>query len=243
LGHPDQKHPCQQIVRWQGENGILADKHQLPEPWSGRLESAPLLFVSSNPSISKNEVYPTREWSDAQLVEFFQDRFGRWVEGGSRFLQKDGSYGRPTRFNQTVKKYAEAILAREVIPGEDYALTEVVHCKTPNEYGVGSAKKRCAELYLRPLLQLSAAKCVVVLGSPAARVFDDELKIERKNELVRGPVDVGARMRIIVYLPHTNFFGPRGPAILGDDCLHRIRSWLNTDVAGAGMNGTSLAGE
>lgn len=52
-------HPCATIVlnQWQGvpPSERLArwrEAHQLPEPWDGHLENAPILFVSSNPSIS-----------------------------------------------------------------------------------------------------------------------------------------------------------------------------------------------
>lgn len=52
-------HPCSAIVldQWKGlsaEERIARWRaaHQLPEPWDGHLETAPILFLSSNPSIS-----------------------------------------------------------------------------------------------------------------------------------------------------------------------------------------------
>ncbi|MGH2779932.1 MAG: hypothetical protein ACRDLA_00665 [Thermoleophilaceae bacterium] len=52
-------HPCATIVlnQWDGVSreerlGRWRQAHQLPEPWDGHLETAPILFVSSNPSIS-----------------------------------------------------------------------------------------------------------------------------------------------------------------------------------------------
>ncbi len=41
-------HPCRSVVIWQG-----LDRHverYVPEPWVGHLGSAPILFISSNPS-------------------------------------------------------------------------------------------------------------------------------------------------------------------------------------------------
>jgi len=50
-------HPCAAIVlnQWDGVSreerlGRWREAHQLPEPWDGHLETAPILFVSSNPS-------------------------------------------------------------------------------------------------------------------------------------------------------------------------------------------------
>lgn len=38
--------PTERIATWRA-------RHQLPEPWRGRINVAPILFVSSNPSISR----------------------------------------------------------------------------------------------------------------------------------------------------------------------------------------------
>lgn len=58
-------HPCATIVlnQWVGisrEERLARwhEAHQLPEPWDGHLETAPILFVSSNPSISGNVQSP-----------------------------------------------------------------------------------------------------------------------------------------------------------------------------------------
>jgi hypothetical protein len=59
LEGPPANHPCATIVldQWRGGDeeeprGSWRLAHQLPEPWDGHLETAPILFVSSNPSIS-----------------------------------------------------------------------------------------------------------------------------------------------------------------------------------------------
>jgi len=51
-----------------------ADFH-LPEPWSGRIESTPILFVSSNPSFNRREDFPTVSWDDDRIEAFFTTRF------------------------------------------------------------------------------------------------------------------------------------------------------------------------
>jgi hypothetical protein len=54
-------HPCAKLVltQWDGvpageRIATWRSRHELPEPWRGRIELAPILFVSSNPSISRH---------------------------------------------------------------------------------------------------------------------------------------------------------------------------------------------
>jgi hypothetical protein len=43
---------CRDVILTQDVPSL--EKFQVPEPWCGDLESAPILFVSSNPSIDKD---------------------------------------------------------------------------------------------------------------------------------------------------------------------------------------------
>ena len=79
--------PCHNVVSLQAGKSF-----QLPEPWSGQIDTAPLLFVSSNPAIDELEVYPDESWEDGKTTDFFQKRFtseDRWVIDG-RALQQGG---------------------------------------------------------------------------------------------------------------------------------------------------------
>lgn len=62
-------HPCSEIVGVQ--RNLPLERHQVPEPWSGSIQQAPILFVSSNPSISSDEPYPELEWAPERVREFF----------------------------------------------------------------------------------------------------------------------------------------------------------------------------
>ena len=55
LASPDPDHPCREIVQNQKQS---LENFQVPEPWSGHLKQARILFIGSNPSISKNECFP-----------------------------------------------------------------------------------------------------------------------------------------------------------------------------------------
>ncbi len=87
-------HPCQTIVSSQ-DGGTF----QLPEPWVGQIDRAPILFISSNPSFDKEEYFPAdneEKWPPDRIVDFFQNRFtspSGWVKG-LKVLHSDGSYSK-----------------------------------------------------------------------------------------------------------------------------------------------------
>jgi hypothetical protein len=56
--------PCQTIVL--SQTGMTFHS---PEPWSGNIATAPILFLSSNPSISEEEMYPDPSWADEQITD------------------------------------------------------------------------------------------------------------------------------------------------------------------------------
>lgn len=204
-GHAD--HPCATIIGSQ-PSANLTD-YQVPEPWSGHIASAPILFLSSNPSINRIEKYPTWNWADTRVVDFFERRFGdgkeAWVVDGNRALQVDGTYARPTRFWGAVRGRASEVLARQAVPGVDYALTEVVHCKSREEKGVREAWQECIDCHLIPVLSISAARVLIVIGKFAHEALQHKFALVDKSEL-HGPVDIAGRGRMIVFLPHPASF-------------------------------------
>jgi hypothetical protein len=70
----DEPHPCRRVVAAQG---LGRSGYQLPESWSGRIETAPILFVGSNPSFNPSERFPTKGWADQTIDAFFTTRFDR----------------------------------------------------------------------------------------------------------------------------------------------------------------------
>ena len=80
LGNSTSSCACRQIVGVQ-----TGADFQVPEPWSGQIDIAPLLFISSNPSIDEHEDYPYRSWESSRTADFFSNRFARssgWVKDG-----------------------------------------------------------------------------------------------------------------------------------------------------------------
>src|SRR5438105_4215590 len=90
LCNVDPKHPCSGVVRSQkNKNGLLElDQFQAPTPWIGHLEEAPILFLSSNPSINPEEEAAlswSEDWDDDLVVDYFDNLFsGKWTDEKTR---------------------------------------------------------------------------------------------------------------------------------------------------------------
>jgi uracil-DNA glycosylase len=223
----DAPHPCREVVRYQvGTPGITPyDDFQLPEPWVGEITVAPILFVSSNPSIGEDR-HAVGSSSDDALWDSHHHAFG----GGTREYVLDGIYS-STPEGERLKKvaYWGGVRARtreliaDAVPGRDYALTEVVHCKSRDEVGVVAAADECARRHLGRVLALSPAPVVIVVGRVAREFF-----LGRGAPAPSGVSEreMGGRPRLVAFVPHPSP-GKGGPrrlaARLPEDDLARLR--------------------
>ena len=89
------------------------------------------------------------------------------------------------------------------MPGVDYALSEVVHCKSWAEKGVKSAAISCSQRYLDRVFAESNAVVVVVMGGIAREIVLLKYNLPVKEHII-GPVKLGGRDRHLAFLPHTN---------------------------------------
>lgn len=208
--HPDPSHPCQAIVDLQADRPWA--EHQRPEPWNGRLESAPLLFISSNPSIDRSEPYPTGSWDDGEsIASFFERRFDDHIVDGTRPRKLDGRIAaKPVTYLNEVRRIASNLFDRTVAPGTDYAITEVVHCKSASRAGLErrggqpGALARCPGRYLRRVVESSGARVMVAVGADALREMKGEVGLpEEFGLLARGgqplvEAVIGDRDRLLV---------------------------------------------
>lgn len=198
---------CSNIVDFQRSR---SDQWQVPTPWVGRLDSAPILFVSANPSIGFNEDYPNLEASDDELVDAFHYAFEGdtpQIKDGIRQLRSDGSYSNSVRNWAEIRSRARELLQREPQPGIDYAMTEAVRCRSQSEKGVSEAMSTCTSLYFQETLRLSPAQVIVLLGKSAQRAFDTVYTLP--TEALVGPTDLEDTQRMVVRIPHSNARQPR----------------------------------
>lgn len=191
-------HPCRRIVMTQGSRTI--DQHQIPEPWSGRLAEAPLLFLGSNPSIDESESYPRWSSLKEQLISYFNERFENSIQDGRKARREDGVYGKSVQTWTEVRGRAMELYETEnVIPGIHYALSEVVHCKSRKNLGVAEAINECTSRYLDRVLSCSPAKIIVALGRHSAGAMVKQYGVDSARR-VQGPVRVAGRDRFVVFL-------------------------------------------
>jgi len=223
LDHPELKDPCAEVVHSQS---VLPANHQVPEAWNGSLETAPILFISSNPGYDPNELYPTLSWSASRIIDFFVNRFHtdeRYVQNGLRHRLSDLSFVHARRANRYwpfVRQRAAELLNlpknAPPVPGKDYVLTEVVHCKSNSEKGVRSAMQSCAGEYLEAVVALSGAKVIVCLGDPAAAEAHAIFGVPSRSTCYRAD-QIGGRVRYFTHRPHSNsrshrtFYAPDFP--------------------------------
>lgn len=217
-------HPCSGVVKAQD-----CGNHHIPEPWSGDL-SAPILFLSSNPAFDCEEDYPTPDWPDDHIADFFESRFrgGRkeWIDDGLQTLNKSGGRRKGSGgYGQQVRNRASELLDRPAQPGKDYALTEVVHCKSSGERGVATALDECTNRYLRRVLAVAHAQVIVVLGRTAEWAVRSKFDITDSLG-ISGPVTIAGRRRHIAFLPHPNARKARTFASCMPAELERLRSVL-----------------
>ena len=188
-----ENHPCRKIVESQKSS---FKKFRVPEPWSGHLCEAPILFIGSNPSISfpsekedplDVEVFPKFEWPDDKIVDFFMNRFNgsckKWVVDGRKNLRENGSYRkRAVPFWSSVINRTATLLEKspkEVDPGKDYAITELVHCKSKHAKGFKEALETCTIRYLDKLFELSTAKVIVSPGKKVENFLREKYNLDK----------------------------------------------------------------
>jgi len=179
--------PCREVAGWQGLT--RAARWYVPEIWAGHIGAAAILFVSSNPSAGpRGEQFdPARHMSRRDRDEdlftaadgaFDDPRFPGIASGIYNRDRRGRRAGAAVPFWRWTRGIARELLGREPAPGDDYALTEVVHCGSQRETGVAAALGTCASRYLRRVLAVSPAGVVVVVGATARGVFESQLRAE-----------------------------------------------------------------
>ena len=214
----DAGHPCAGIVGLQ-----QPDQFQAPEPWRGHIDAAPILFVSSNPSIRGGEPFPPAGWTDQDIIDYYQRCFDDDYTGSERI---DNRAYNSVPFWRGVRARAAEIIGRPAVPGADFALTELVHCKSTGEQGVRQAHLTCAEQWLDRVLQTSGANIVVLLGRQARDHCAARWHLN-KGQPVHFGVPTPGRERAVVILPHPNARGRRKVKdCVGAEELVRLRALL-----------------
>ena len=195
--------PCHKIISTQ--EGVDDKTFQVPEPWRGRIDEAKLLFVSSNPSVNHEDDSPATSATDEEIIAYYQAGFAPQFP---KIGLKSGRFSdQHVRFWASCRARAVEVLGRkkvEIKPGIDFAMTEIVHCKSRGEQGVVEARPMCVSLHFEATMRASAATVIVVLGKKTLDAIQS-LSPELAG-LETAPIETlwMGRSRHVIYLPHPN---------------------------------------
>lgn len=223
---------CAGVAGFQRQQGIrIFDESQVPEAWCGDIENAPILFVSSVCGFAPDEHYPLQSWSDDRVCDFFTRRFEENIQDGLYYRRTNGQFSEKwTRYWGAVRSRSRELLGREPVPGVDYALTEIVHCKSNAEDGVREARETCSQAFLRDVLTLSGARVIVCMGQHVRETFmerfADVIPAEAASAGYADRVRLCGRDRALLFLPHANARKARTIASLFPEVLPRLRELL-----------------
>lgn len=220
-------HPCRPVIAHQANHLAPAiDAFHVPEPWRGDILHAPLLFISSNPGFNPLDDCPKSSASDDEIVNYYHRGF---PDIFPHIYQSDGKINRRkwVRFWASIRARAAelyGITSNEIRPGLDFAITEIVHCKSGKENGVKHARTACTERHLNAVLEASGAHLIVVIGTHAKDVFNSQFKLRHDQ-----PSSIASlKNKKIIWLPHPAGFGASTvPDHYTSDVITEINHILN----------------
>lgn len=184
------------------------DATPAPPPY-GRIAEFNGARVEEHPSLERAFEAPKAEWSDAQLLDKAATLFKVWAEpkGTRLYLDEEKTLDKESPYWSAARCFAESVL-HQPVPGSDYALMEIVRCKSPEEEGVEEAAKECVPRYLDRTLELSPAPVVVVMGRSARQVVR-RLTGFADYGPVSPPLPLGGQKRTLVFLAHPSSRGSK----------------------------------
>ena len=179
--------PCDKILKAQN----CTEGVQMPEPWSGHLSSAKILYIGSNPSIDCDEVYPDYNWSKKQICDFFENRFknGKVLKSTGKRDSVNYWTGLVTYTNMINELkgniyYKGRLVATKNANGWDYsaldpyvACTEIVHCKSIDSHLLNKGcKQLCFNKWMPQILSLFTGDLIVLVGNKA-HYFESQIQL------------------------------------------------------------------
>jgi hypothetical protein len=220
---------CDEIIRYQKTS---YNDFQIPEPWTGNLDEADVLFISSlNPGYDKNENYPSYKWGQNEIMNFFENRFNnrRYTSKEFKPLDKTGENLKMPHYWSEVQNILELITGTNQGLGyKRYAMTEIVHCKSKKwtcfKKSGRAIQKECENKFLKRILDITNASVIICFGSEAKDYFWSRFKnIYQENSNFIETV-WNDKKRIIVFLGQPGSSQPRMDIIKKE--LEKIKEYI-----------------
>ena len=191
----DDSHPCHKVVSWQAKQwepevtDVFDSVMHRPEAWTGDLLNAPIMFLSSNPSLDKMENFPSwnfDSWNGEEIARFGAERFTTSKTRGfgatesliesekDRTIGLSGDVSKQVNHWKWVRQVAAMVYGKSISETSaisDYVMTELVHCKSPHEEGVVEALSKCTQEWFGQIMSYSPAKLIFVAGVKSGKDF------------------------------------------------------------------------
>tara|TARA_B100000315_G_scaffold253838_1_gene293554 strand:+ start:405 stop:1163 length:759 start_codon:yes stop_codon:yes gene_type:complete len=226
-----ENNPCFQTIKSQNKD---YDNFQVPEPWSGDITRAKIVFLLCNPSISENENFPTHKNKNEELEDFFinrhnGDRPGKYINGDVVIYSNDKTKRIPTQ--SEIKQVAQHIFGKSCIPGKDYAQLEITHCKTLNKNALSpSSINECVSRHFFRTIELIKAKLIVSCGVNSLEAMNTKFDLKAKMHDLIGPVNfeknnINSKYIAFIGQPGSSYKRTGSEAINGEN-LSKIRNLI-----------------
>ena len=193
---------------------------QIPEPWNGDIENAPILFVGLNPGFLDVELYPklgnpywtlaNGKFDTAKVEDFFEHRFNssyQYVQYPNKTKIAPNKYKslRGRTFWAYVKSIADKILnTSNSNPGVDFAITEIVHCKSKDISCIHSnCYNICFKNHFDNILSIAQnLQYIVVLGRPTRDRISNYFGISSASKNQWYNVNLNNKIIKIIFVDH-----------------------------------------
>ena len=193
---------------------------QIPEPWNGDIENAPKLFVGLNPGFLDVELYPklgnqywtlaNGEFDTAKVEDFFEHRFNssyKYVQypNKTKIVPEDYKSLKGRTFWAYVKSIADKILnTSNSNPGVDFAITEIVHCKSKNIACIpAKCYEECLNKHFDNILSIAQnLKFKVIIGQPARERISKHFGIVSPDKYQWYNIKIYNRSIQIIFVDH-----------------------------------------
>jgi hypothetical protein len=133
-------------------------------------------------------------------------------------------------------------------PSKNYAITEIVHCKSRKEVGVKEASAFCIDKWMNPILTVSPARILIIVGgqvrdryakadlgvAPDFGSGDNYIGLSQKERSLRDIVltDVGGSKRLAIFNYHPASWESKCPQKFEVIFGTKVIAWLRSIAMG-----------
>ena len=223
---PFNNSPCHSL--YQSQHCANVHSFQIPEPWNGDIEKAKILFVGINPGFTPNELYPQLSdpyWTRSvflgrfiifnynEVEKFFEYRFNQFYvkywntpQNKTRFSVRmtNSTYKNVHGFWNYLQNISTKLLGNNATPGKDYALTELVHCKSASIKHISpQCYDLCMNKHFNDILSLATEmEYLVIIGANTRKYVANILNHGVPSKYVWLNTSINGNLVKTIYVDH-----------------------------------------